>query len=87
MEESRRRFVAALPAGVTGAIAGCGGNESSTPTEESTATPTPTATETPADDAVETPTGPVAQAVTVAPDGEYRFDPASFTVSVGDTVV
>ncbi|MDS0282231.1 plastocyanin/azurin family copper-binding protein [Haloarcula onubensis] len=99
MEESRRRFLAALTAGVTGALAGCGG-DSATPTGDGTDTPTaaetpgtdtPTAAETPA----ETPTatdastetgGAPAETVAVGPDGDYRFDPESFTVSVGDTV-
>jgi len=46
MDESRRQFVAALTAGVTGALAGCGGSDSGTPTEESTPTANEMATET-----------------------------------------
>lgn len=49
------------------------------PTDSPTATdePTPTPTATPQPD----------QRVTVAPDGRLRFDPASFTISAGDTVL
>ncbi|MDS0278556.1 plastocyanin/azurin family copper-binding protein [Halomicroarcula sp. S1AR25-4] len=53
MTESRRRFLAALAAGVTGSLAGCGGDgggetpqSTATATDTTTATATPTATET-----------------------------------------
>jgi plastocyanin len=92
MEESRRRFVAALTAGVTGALAGCGASESTTPTDDGTETdtPTPTTTETqtdtPTDDGTETDTPTEAdQVVTVAPDG-LNFSPTSFEIGTGDTV-
>jgi plastocyanin len=118
MQESRRQFLAAAAAGVTGLLAGCGDTDSDT--AAGTATPTATAgttrtatesggetetdtveelfeppeeTETatvegpsePPGPPTDTPDGPT-QTVTVAPGGEYRFDPASFAVSVGDTV-
>jgi plastocyanin len=53
--------------------------DSPTATESPTATdePTPTATATPQPD----------QTVVVAPDGRLRFDPASFSISTGDTVL
>jgi plastocyanin len=49
------------------------------PTDSPTATaePTPTPTATPEPD----------QRVTVAPDGRLRFDPESFTIAAGDTVL
>jgi len=78
MEESRRGFVAALTAGITGALAGCGGSES-TPTEDATETPTATATET------QTATVEAAQVVSVAADG-FTFSPSSFEIRAGDTV-
>jgi plastocyanin len=98
MQESRRQFLAAAAAGVTGFLAGCGGTDSDT--AAGTATPTsPAQTATRSERETETATlspeppstttdttdGPT-QTVTVAPGGEYQFDPASFTVSVGDTV-
>jgi len=73
MEESRRRFVAALTAGVTGALAGCGGSGNATPSEDATETATPTATP------------EAAQVVAVAADG-FSFSPASFEIGAGDTV-
>ncbi|MBX0287860.1 plastocyanin/azurin family copper-binding protein [Haloarcula salinisoli] len=79
MEESRRRFVAALSAGITGAIAGCGGSESSTPTAESTGTQAQTST------ATSTATPEAAQVVAVATDG-FSFSPASFEIAAGETV-
>jgi len=55
-----------------------------TPTSTGTPTPTgtPTATETP----TPSPTPDVAQVVSVAPDGEFRFDPESFEIAAGETV-
>jgi len=87
MQESRRRFVAALTAGVTGALAGCGGGESATSTGDATGTdtPTPTATGTPAPTDTETPTAGAAQVVSVAASG-FSFAPASFEIQAGDTV-
>jgi len=92
MQNSRRQFLAVLVAGATTGLAGCGGGgetatepatEAATPTETETATPTetPTATETP------TPTVDADQQVTVAPDGDLRFEPESFEISAGDTVL
>ena len=93
MEESRRQFVAALTAGVTGALAGCGGSETPTGTATGTdaGTPTgagaetPTGAQTPTDDG-SNPSTEAAQTVTVAPSGEFRFEPKSFTLAAGETV-
>ena len=93
MQESRRQFLAALTAGVTGALAGCGGDESATPTGDATGTdtPTPTATGTPAPADTATPaetptaTAGAAQVVSVAASG-FTFAPASFEIQTGDTV-
>ncbi|WP_255150904.1 plastocyanin/azurin family copper-binding protein [Halorarius halobius] len=64
------------------------------PTDESpTATDTPTATDSPAPTDSATPTAePTAtpdpdQRVVVGPDGDFVFEPESFTVSTGDTVL
>ncbi|MFC7076713.1 plastocyanin/azurin family copper-binding protein [Haloarcula halophila] len=47
MKRTRRRFLAVLAAGVTGSVAGCGGDgRSETPTETATRTSTATPTET-----------------------------------------
>ncbi|WP_254831619.1 plastocyanin/azurin family copper-binding protein [Haloglomus salinum] len=58
-----------------------------TPTATDTATPTdkPTATESPTPTGTPTPVPDME--VTVAPSGNLRFDPASFTISAGDTVL
>ena len=95
MDESRRQFVAAVAAGVTGALAGCGGSaggtptEAEQPTESGTATATPTAAERPSDTetdvATATSTGEAAQVVSVGADG-FQFAPSSFEISAGDTV-
>jgi len=82
MEESRRQFVAALTAGVTGALAGCGGSDSGAPTEDGTETPTAGESPTPTETSGAT---EVAQAVAVAADG-FNFSPANFEVAAGDTV-
>ena len=60
-----------------------------TPTETSTETPTetPTATEAPTATETATPTVDADQQVTVAPDGELRFEPETFEISAGDTVL
>ncbi len=50
-----------------------------TPTRTATPTETPSPTATPQPDAD--------QIVTVAPGGSFRFDPSSFTISVGSTVL
>jgi len=62
-----------------------GATDSPTPTDEPTATETPTATAEPTPTATATPEPD--QRVVVAPDGRLRFDPESFTVSAGDTVL
>jgi len=47
MQDSRRRVLAAVTAGVTGLVAGCGGNDTGTPAESTaTGTAEPTATDT-----------------------------------------
>jgi len=111
MHDTRRQFLAALGAGVTGALAGCGGSdggsgetprdtETATPTETPTETPTatdtqtatatptetPAATETQTATATPTPTVDADQRVAVGP-GEFSFDPESFEIVVGETVL
>ncbi|MDS0259810.1 plastocyanin/azurin family copper-binding protein [Haloarcula sp. S1CR25-12] len=96
MKGNRRHFIAALTAGVTGTLAGCGGTESATPSEASTETDTdsPVETQTDTDSPMETETETDAtgtpdsagQTVVVAPDGSLRFSPESFTVPAGSTV-
>jgi len=56
MQESRRQFIAALTAGVTGTLAGCGGSESTAPTDTETEAPVRTQTETQAPTQTETAT-------------------------------
>ena len=93
MHESRRRFVAALAAAVTGALAGCGGGESTTPGESGTGTPTETDTPTEADTATQadtptqtpTATSAVAQVVQVGADG-FQFAPERVEIAAGDAV-
>jgi len=55
-------------------------------TPTSAGTPTPTGTPTQTATSTPSPTPEVAQVVTVAADGEFRFDPGSFEIAVGDTV-
>lgn len=98
MQDSRRQFLAAAAAGVTGLFAGCGGNDAGTPTgtEEPTDTETEsmsTETESMATDteSMETETESMgtpasSQTVTVGPGGSLSFDPDSFEVPVGTTV-
>ncbi|WP_435196422.1 plastocyanin/azurin family copper-binding protein [Natronomonas sp. EA1] len=57
-----------------------------TPTPESTPTETPTAESTPTETPTETPVENPDQRVIVGPGGSLRFDPASFTIAVGETV-
>lgn len=61
--------------------------DAQSPTAESTDTPSPTAesTDTPASTATTTATAD--QEVVVGPGGALRFDPETFTVSAGDTVL
>jgi plastocyanin len=56
-----------------------------TPTESPTPTDEPTPTESPTPEPTPTPVPDME--VTVAPDGNLRFDPDSFTISAGDTVL
>jgi len=102
MKGNRRHFIAALTAGVTGTLAGCGGSESATPSEESTEPPTETDTDSPMETGTDTSTetgtdtsteteatetpDSAGQTVVVAPDGSLRFSPESFTVPAGSTV-
>jgi plastocyanin len=94
MERTRRRFLAAVAAGVTGSLAGCGGDGSgtdtptdtatATPTETATATPTPTATATatPTETATATPT-----TATATPTATPASDPDQVVaVAPGDFV-
>jgi plastocyanin len=59
--------------------------DSPTATDEPTATETPTATEEPTPTATATPEPD--QRVVVAPDGRLRFDPETFSIGTGDTVL
>jgi len=108
MESNRRRFLAALAAGVTGTLAGCGGDggdgggttptetatdtptATATPTPEATATPTPEPTATPTETPTPTQTGTATpsydQRVAVGP-GEFVFEPETFEVPTGGTVL
>jgi plastocyanin len=93
----RRRYLRALAAGTAAvSIAGCtgdggGGTDTATdaptesPTAESTDTPTETPTETPTAEPTATPPQDPDQRVAVG-DG-LRFDPESFEIAVGDTVL
>lgn len=95
----RRRYLQALVAGTaTVSLAGCtgdDGNGDSTETDTPTETPTaePTATETPTEEPTDTPTdSPTATPPTnpdqrVAVGDGLAFDPESFEISVGDTVL
>jgi plastocyanin len=79
VQESRRHFVAALAAGVTGTLAGCGGSEDS-PTE----TASETQTETPSQPMPETETDMPEPSETDAPTGTEST--AEFTFSPPDEV-
>lgn len=93
----RRRYLRALAAGTAAvSIAGCTGDDgggTESPTDESTETPTdaPTATEAPTDTetATEAPTAtpPQEPDQRVAVGDGLRFDPESFEIAVGDTVL
>lgn len=80
--------------GGDGSDGGDGATDTPTATATQTQTPEPTATATetqpPADDQTATPTetatGPQTQVVAVAPNRSLRFEPKSFTISVGETV-
>jgi plastocyanin len=63
----------ATPESIPTATATATATPEATPTETATATTTATAT-------------PVAQVVTVAADGKFRFAPETFTVAAGETV-
>jgi plastocyanin len=89
----RRRYLRALAAGPAAvALAGCigdggsgNGNDAESPTDEPTGTPTAEPTPTATDEPTETPPTDPGQRVAVG-DG-FSFDPASFEISVGDTVL
>jgi plastocyanin len=100
MQDSRRQFLAVAAAGITGMLAGCGGDDTgtqtaatetdtvATATDETMATETESmATETESM-ATETDTAMDAEAdqtVAVGADG-FNFSPETFEISVGDTV-
>ena len=86
----RRTFLRRVaPVGAV-ALAGCGGTDpaETEPRTETTAasTATPTATPTAKETATGTPTPEPDMTVAVAPGGNLRFDPETFTVAAGDTV-
>lgn len=92
----RRRYLRAVAlAGGTVGVAGCtdGGEETETPTEESTMTPdepTDEPTEEPTDEstaATSTPEPPTDPDRRVAVGDGLAFDPDAFEISVGDTVL
>jgi len=62
------------------------GTPTSTGTPTLTGTPTPTGTPTATETPALSPTPDVAQVVSVAADGEFRFDPDDFEIATGDTV-
>jgi plastocyanin len=99
----RRTCLISIGTAAVTALAGCTGGDTdqepeetpSSPspspiqtTAEPTQTPTPTATETATPTQTPTPT-PIdaAQVVTVGSEGRLRFEPDSFEIAVGDTVV
>lgn len=97
----RRQFVVLGATGLVGGLAGCSGTtptdtaeptdtptDAATDTAEPTATSTPEPTDSPTDTAEPTATEATdpGQVVTVGPDGDFQFEPASFTVAAGDTV-
>lgn len=86
MPDSRRQVLVAAAAGVTGMLAGCGGNDTGTPTETDASTETETEYTETATESTETETdsGP-ARIVAVGADG-LQFTPETFGISVGDTV-
>lgn len=58
-----------------------------TPTRTASETPTRSATETPAESPTPTATPEADQTVVVGPNDTFTFDPSSFTVQAGDTVL
>ncbi|WP_276273022.1 plastocyanin/azurin family copper-binding protein [Haloarcula litorea] len=80
MTDSRRQFLAAVGAGVTGLLAGCGGGDGGggTATDAPTDTPTPTdtATETPTTTATETSTATATATDTETPTATATATPA-----------
>jgi plastocyanin len=98
---NRRRYLRAVAAGTaTVALAGCtgdGGNgdgtDSPTATDEPTETPTAEPTATATDEPTETPTAEPTPTPPTDPDQRVAvgdglaFDPESFEISVGDTVL
>jgi len=64
------------------------GSPDETPTTGQTpdGTPTPTGTPTATATSTPSPTPDVARVVSVAADGEFRFDPGSFEIAAGETV-
>ncbi|MBX0324063.1 halocyanin [Halomicroarcula sp. F13] len=75
MTESRRRFLAALAAGVTGALAGCGGDGGGE-TPQQTATETTTATDTPTPSPTDTSTPTETATPTDSPTATGTATPA-----------
>ena len=97
---NRRQLLSTIGVGLAAPLAGCGdqatddGSPTTTPAPEpsptdtsptATATRTPTATPPP----TATPTATPASAAEVVDvgDGEFRFDPGSFEISTGETVL
>lgn len=61
--------------------------ETDAPTDSATDTEEPTASPTPADEATASPTSAPEQEIAVGPNGSLTFQPGSFTIATGDTVV
>jgi plastocyanin len=88
-QTSRRRLLALGGTALATTLAGCGGDGGSDGgdggdgggdgDDSDDATPTPT----PTDDSTPEP----AQRVVVAPEGQLRFDPETFSIAAGDTVL
>jgi plastocyanin len=84
---NRRRLLQSLTAGLTVAVAGCGGTDDATPTETApatdTASPTPEPTDTPAPTPAETPTETPTATPEPTPEPTPTPNPAAQTVEVG----
>lgn len=86
MGKSRRHFLGALSAGVTGALAGCGGGGTASPElTPRTGTETTPQTETASTPQTETETPEADQIVSVGDDG-FQFSPSSVEIPVGSLV-